>query len=190
MNILVTGGAGYIGSHTVRELLARGHRVVIVDLEPDRPSGRWSRRCDQHRRGRRATRDRLTERPPRRGRSRASSISPDASSWPSRCATPAATSTSTSAGSLSVLGRWSRPARRRSCSRRAAPSTARRPRTPPPRTCRSRPENPYGASKMIVEQMLGWFGRIHGIRSVSLRYFNAAGASFDGRARRATADAR
>ena len=33
MRVLVTGGAGYIGSHTVRELLARGHHVVIYDLE-------------------------------------------------------------------------------------------------------------------------------------------------------------
>ncbi len=31
MAILVTGGAGYIGSHTVVELLAAGHEVVIVD---------------------------------------------------------------------------------------------------------------------------------------------------------------
>ena len=31
MNILVTGGAGYIGSHTIIELLASGHSVVIVD---------------------------------------------------------------------------------------------------------------------------------------------------------------
>ena len=31
MNILVTGGAGYIGSHTVLELLSAGHRSVVVD---------------------------------------------------------------------------------------------------------------------------------------------------------------
>ena len=31
MNILVTGGAGYIGSHTLVELLAAGHSAVVVD---------------------------------------------------------------------------------------------------------------------------------------------------------------
>ncbi len=38
------------------------------------------------------------------------------------------------------------------------------------------PTNPYGESKLLVEQMLGWFHRIHGLRSASLRYFNVAGA--------------
>jgi UDP-glucose 4-epimerase len=38
------------------------------------------------------------------------------------------------------------------------------------------PTNPYGESKLLVEQMLAWFQRIHGLRSASLRYFNVAGA--------------
>lgn len=38
------------------------------------------------------------------------------------------------------------------------------------------PVNPYGESKVMVEKLLGWFDQIHGIRSVSLRYFNASGA--------------
>jgi UDP-glucose 4-epimerase len=40
-----------------------------------------------------------------------------------------------------------------------------------------RPTNAYGESKLLVERMLEWFHRIHGLRYASLRYFNAAGAS-------------
>ena len=43
-----------------------------------------------------------------------------------------------------------------------------------------RPENPYGESKLMVEQMLPWYDGAYGLRSVALRYFNAAGAVFDG----------
>ncbi len=38
------------------------------------------------------------------------------------------------------------------------------------------PTNPYGQSKLLVEQMLAWFNRIHGLQYASLRYFNVAGA--------------
>lgn len=43
-----------------------------------------------------------------------------------------------------------------------------------------RPESPYGESKAIVERMLSWYDKCHGLRSVSLRYFNASGAWPDG----------
>lgn len=43
------------------------------------------------------------------------------------------------------------------------------------------PESPYGETKRMVEQMLAWYDAGHDLRSVSLRYFNAAGASDDGR---------
>ncbi|MCF7729565.1 MAG: UDP-glucose 4-epimerase GalE [Chthoniobacterales bacterium] len=39
------------------------------------------------------------------------------------------------------------------------------------------PINPYGASKLMFEQILDWYGKIHQITFVALRYFNAAGAS-------------
>lgn len=39
------------------------------------------------------------------------------------------------------------------------------------------PTNPYGESKLLVERMLEWFHRIHGLSYASLRYFNAAGAT-------------
>jgi UDP-glucose 4-epimerase len=39
------------------------------------------------------------------------------------------------------------------------------------------PTNVYGESKLIVERMLSWFHQVHGLRYASLRYFNAAGAS-------------
>ncbi len=43
-----------------------------------------------------------------------------------------------------------------------------------------RPVNPYGFSKLIVERMLADLGAAYGLRSISLRYFNAAGADPDG----------
>lgn len=38
------------------------------------------------------------------------------------------------------------------------------------------PTNPYGATKLTVEGMLRWFDNAHGLKYISLRYFNAAGA--------------
>lgn len=42
------------------------------------------------------------------------------------------------------------------------------------------PESPYGESKLIVERILNWYDRIYGLKSIVLRYFNAAGAALDG----------
>jgi UDP-glucose 4-epimerase len=50
-------------------------------------------------------------------------------------------------------------------------------RTPIEETDALCPVNAYGESKLLVEQMLAWFHRVHGLRYASLRYFNAAGAA-------------
>ncbi len=41
------------------------------------------------------------------------------------------------------------------------------------------PENPYGESKLMVEKALKWYDLAYGLKSVNLRYFNVAGASMD-----------
>jgi UDP-glucose 4-epimerase len=52
-------------------------------------------------------------------------------------------------------------------------------RTPIEETDPLHPTNTYGESKLLVEHMLDWFHRIHGLRYACLRYFNAAGATSD-----------
>ena len=48
-------------------------------------------------------------------------------------------------------------------------------------TAAIQPESVYAETKAMVERILRWYGETKGLRAVSLRYFNAAGASFDGR---------
>ena len=42
------------------------------------------------------------------------------------------------------------------------------------------PENPYGETKLMIEKMLPWYEKAYGMKYISIRYFNAAGASLDG----------
>lgn len=63
-----------------------------------------------------------------------------------------------------------------SCSVYGTPATV-----PVDETQPIQPESVYADTKAIVERVLHWYGEVHGLRSVSLRYFNAAGASLDGR---------
>lgn len=48
---------------------------------------------------------------------------------------------------------------------------------PIPESAPTHPTNPYGESKLQCETLLRWFGQVHGVRWASLRYFNAAGAT-------------
>jgi UDP-glucose 4-epimerase len=51
---------------------------------------------------------------------------------------------------------------------------------PIPETSRTLPTNPYGESKLMVEKLMAWYGKTKNISSIALRYFNAAGAALDG----------
>jgi UDP-glucose 4-epimerase len=50
-------------------------------------------------------------------------------------------------------------------------------RVPIDESAQPRPINPYGESKLAFERVLRWYGQIHGMKYVCLRYFNASGAS-------------
>jgi UDP-glucose 4-epimerase len=50
---------------------------------------------------------------------------------------------------------------------------------PIPETAQKQPENPYGLSKLMTEELLNFYSRTGGMRAISLRYFNAAGATLD-----------
>ncbi len=52
---------------------------------------------------------------------------------------------------------------------------------PIPEDAPQHPESPYGESKLIIERALHWADHVHGLRFASLRYFNAAGADPAGR---------
>lgn len=51
---------------------------------------------------------------------------------------------------------------------------------PIPEESQTKPTNPYGESKLIVEKIMSWYGKTKQISTVALRYFNASGASLDG----------
>ncbi|MFT8467951.1 MAG: UDP-glucose 4-epimerase GalE [Acetobacter syzygii] len=53
---------------------------------------------------------------------------------------------------------------------------------PIPETALVQPDSPYGESKFMVERILHWADRLYGVKSACLRYFNAAGADPHGRA--------
>lgn len=176
MRVLVTGGAGYIGSHTVAALRDAGHDPLVLDtLEHGHPRAIPGVRLVVGDAGDRAlVRDLV-----RAERVDAVIHFAARKSVAESVADPGAYFAANAAGSLELL----RALADAGVDRLVVSSTCAVYGTPDalPVTEASplRPENPYGESKLMVERMLPWFESAHGIRSAALRYFNAAGAALD-----------
>lgn len=176
--ILVCGGAGYIGSHMVRRLLAEGFEVVVLD---DLSTGHREAiegvelfRVDI--RNARLLSDCLSS------RSFDAVMHFCASSLVGESVRePLGYYENNVAGTLSLL----QAMRQHDVQKLVFSSTAAvygEPRTELiNETHPCKPINPYGHSKCMVERILADVATAHDLRSVSLRYFNAAGASSDGR---------
>jgi len=176
MNVLVTGGAGYIGSHTVRALLDDGHHVVVLDERP--PPAGGALHAARYVQGNIADTFLMTQLLVDHHVDGVVHFAAYKSVGESM-REPERYFRNNVAGTISVLEAMARTKTRSmvfssTCAVYGTPE-----RCPVDESTPIRPESPYGASKAIIEQMLEWFTRIHGFRYVALRYFNAAGASLD-----------
>jgi UDP-glucose-4-epimerase GalE len=179
MRILITGGAGYIGSLTARHLADAGHGPVVLDdlrnghraavggiplvvgdvRDVDLVAGTIEReRIDAviHFAALKSVEDSVID--------------------------PGAYFDDNVGGTLGVLRAMARTGVRRivfssSCAVYGMPGSL-----PVTESSPIQPMNPYGETKAMSERLLPWFEASYGIRSAALRYFNAAGAADDGSA--------
>ncbi|MBU6398765.1 MAG: UDP-glucose 4-epimerase GalE [Verrucomicrobia bacterium] len=174
MNVFVTGGAGYIGSVCVEELVEAGHRVTVYDnlSEGHRsavdPRATLVEGCLSDRR-------RLGE---ALEGSRAEAVIHFAAHAlvGESMTNPGKYFRNNVGGGLNLLDAAVETGVRKfifssTCATYGPPE-----RVPMTEDLPQRPINPYGASKLMFERMLEWYQRIHGLEFVALRYFNAAGA--------------
>lgn len=176
--VLVTGGAGYIGSHAVRALLSGGHIVVVLD---DLSAGH----IESVPAGVPFVRARIHDRRSVVAALREHTI--DAvmhfAAWLSVADSvrdPLAYYENNVVGSLALLDAVAESGVRRlvlssTCAVYGEPAT-----TPIPETALTQPINAYGETKLAVERVLPHLERAFGVRWIALRYFNAAGAHPDG----------
>lgn len=175
MNIFVTGGAGYIGSIVCAQLAAAGHHVTVLDNlsnghEQAIPPGARFVRGDI---GDAALLSTLF----REGRFDAVMHFAAFIEASESMRHPARFFRNNSANALTLLETLLAHDVRRIVFSSTAALYGNPQRTPIGEDDPLVPVNAYGESKLLVERMLEWFHRIHGLSYASLRYFNAAGAT-------------
>ncbi len=175
MNILVTGGAGYIGSICVEQLLAAGHQVTVFD-----------NLSEGHRRavdpgaelilGDLQQRDDINE---AMGRVRPDAVMHFAANAlvGESMENPSKYFRNNVGAGLNLLDAMVANGVKKivfssTCATFGPPD-----RLPIDETLPQRPINPYGESKLLFEKILRWYDEIHAVKYVALRYFNAAGAT-------------
>jgi UDP-glucose 4-epimerase len=175
MKIFVTGGAGYIGSICVQQLVKQGHTVVIFDnlTEGHRKAVNPAAALivgDLQNPG--DIRDALEKsRPDAVMHFAANALVGESMENPSKYFR------NNVYGGINLLDAMIAAGCKKfvfssTCATFGPPD-----RVPIDETLPQRPINPYGESKLIFEKILRWYDEIHGLKFVALRYFNAAGAS-------------
>ena len=176
--ILVTGGAGYIGSHTVKLLLEAGYEVVTFDsMELGHPEAVVGGEVVSGNLLDRAKLDETFDRFPIEAvvHFAAYASVPDSVAYPDKYFR------NNIGGGLNLLDAMRAHGVRRIIFSSSAATYGEPLEVPIPETHPQNPTNPYGESKLMFEKILKWYDVAYGIKSVSLRYFNASGADPEGR---------
>jgi len=177
MNVLVTGGAGYIGSQTSKALARAGHKPIAYDnlIRGHVSAVRWGPLI-------------------RADIGDAASLEAAMQEWriaavlhfagfayvgesmqePGKYFTNNVTNTLTLLEAMRRCG-VGQLIYSSSCATYGLPQSS-----PIAETHPQVPINPYGESKLMAERMIGWYSAVYGLRWVTLRYFNAAGADPEG----------
>ena len=175
--VLVTGGAGYIGSHAAKALALAGMQPVVLDdlSRGHREAVRWGPLVESNIGDAEAVAAALARHQVTSVLHFAALAYVDES-----MREPARYFENNVSRTLVLLEAMRRAGVRdivfsSTCATYGTPE-----RVPIDETAAQRPVNPYGESKLMVERLLDWFGRCHDLRWASLRYFNACGADPDG----------
>jgi UDP-glucose 4-epimerase len=174
MNILVTGGAGYIGGTVARLLLAAGHTVTIYDnlCHSRREAVPRGARFVEGDLADRALIESTLEKSRFDGVMHFAALIEAGESMK----VPEIYFRNNTMATLTLLEAMMATGHDRLVFSSTAACYGEPESTPITEEARLLPTNAYGESKLLVEQMLTWFNRIHGFRYASLRYFNVAGA--------------
>lgn len=175
MNVLVTGGAGYIGSAVVEELLADQHTPVVYDnlvaghreavppdvafVQGDLFDSALLRQTLEHH-----AIDAVVH--------LAAFLQPNES-----ISNPGKYFENNVAGTVALLNGMAAQGVRRFILSSSCATFGNPVYTPIDERHPQQPISPYGLSKLMIEQMLPWYEQAHGIRYSCMRYFNAAGAT-------------
>ena len=179
MNVLVCGGAGYIGSHTVYELIERGHSVVVVDslIKGHKAAIHNEAKfylgdiCDEE----------FMDRVFRENQIDAVIDFAAFSLVGESVNEPFKYYENNVYGTLKLLEAMERADVKKIVFSSTAATYGEPENDIIVESDNTNPTNPYGETKLTVEKMLKWADNAYGIKFVALRYFNAAGAHISGK---------
>ena len=176
--ILVTGGAGYIGSHTCRELLKAGYNVVVIDnlstgKRQNIPEGVKFIEGDIA--DSKLLKDILTSESIYAVLHFAASIEVEES-----VREPGKYLQNNAINTANLLAAMAECNVKHFIFSSTAAVYGDQAVVPIPETAKGKPNNPYGYAKFVAEKLIKYHAQFMGLKAVIFRYFNACGCDFDG----------